>query len=279
MHFISVSTAVLGLAVGSAMANAPISKILRRSAQGDAFIPGSTTGQGATCADAFGAGYISCGSGIECYNPDAGQSCCADQGGYPCPADSFCLVQGYCCPAGEDPATCAINNGVTLPSDFNTAPLPSATPAPSASSYSNSSMTTSVVYTTTLLTVTSCAATVVSCPASSTVVITSTIAAYTTVCPVTAVPVTTIPVSVTTLPAPVTTVPVVTVPVITTTPVAPVTTKAPVFTSVGTASAFTSVKSATVSSPIVQFTGAAAQNVIGGAAMVAGAVGAIAQLL
>lgn len=39
----------------------------------------------------------------------------------PCPAGSFCLVKGYCCPDGIDPKTCAINNNVELPADFNIA--------------------------------------------------------------------------------------------------------------------------------------------------------------
>lgn len=37
----------------------------------------------------------------------------------PCPSGSFCLVKGYCCPDGVDPKTCAFNNGVELPDDFN----------------------------------------------------------------------------------------------------------------------------------------------------------------
>ena len=54
-----------------------------------------------------------------------------------------------------------------------------------AASY-NQTLTTSTVYSTNLITITSCAPTVTNCPASSTVVVTSVIAVSTTVCPVTA---------------------------------------------------------------------------------------------
>lgn len=89
---------------------------------GGGFQPDTTQGHGANCGEAFGAGYVSCGSGNDCYSPSSGEECCSE--GYPCPSDSFCLAAGYCCPNGMDPATCAKENGV---------PWPSSTPKPASS--------------------------------------------------------------------------------------------------------------------------------------------------
>lgn len=86
--------------------------------QSQAFTPTPINGQGATCADAFGAGFVQCGTGNDCFNPGAGGSCCSE--GYDCPSGSFCLVQGQCCPDGLDPASCAAQLGVTLPAGFST---------------------------------------------------------------------------------------------------------------------------------------------------------------
>jgi len=114
----------------------------RQTPGGSAFLPGSNSGSGATCADAFGAGFVQCGTGNECFDPSAGESCC--QATYPCPSGSFCLIDGYCCPNGLDAATCAAENGVTLPADFSTstssaaaAAATSATAAVSATVTSN----------------------------------------------------------------------------------------------------------------------------------------------
>ncbi|KAI4249809.1 MAG: hypothetical protein L6R40_000598, partial [Gallowayella cf. fulva] len=46
--------------------------------QSEAFRPDRDQGRGATCADAFGAGYIDC-NGV-CYNPNQGQTCCPGGG-------------------------------------------------------------------------------------------------------------------------------------------------------------------------------------------------------
>ncbi|KAI4253098.1 MAG: hypothetical protein LQ352_003908 [Teloschistes flavicans] len=86
--------------------------------QDQSFAPTTSFGQGATCADAFGAGYIDC-NGV-CYNPGQGETCCAGNGNaYPCPSDSFCLINGLCCPDGLPASTCAAQNGVTLPDNFD----------------------------------------------------------------------------------------------------------------------------------------------------------------
>ncbi|KAL8824393.1 MAG: hypothetical protein Q9170_008172 [Blastenia crenularia] len=114
--------------------------------QDQSFTPTTSFGQGATCADAFGAGYIDC-NGV-CYNPGQGETCCPGAGdAYPCPSDSFCLINGLCCPdvtfpfspllpspypptpppqlltttQGLPASTCAAQNGVTLPEGFSTA--------------------------------------------------------------------------------------------------------------------------------------------------------------
>jgi hypothetical protein len=60
-----------------------------------------------------------------------------------CPGGSFCLTQGYCCPNGEDPSTCALNNGVTLSAGFNTAPVAATSAVPSSSVVSISTTSTS----------------------------------------------------------------------------------------------------------------------------------------
>ncbi|KAK2737714.1 hypothetical protein FQN55_000929 [Onygenales sp. PD_40] len=97
---------------------------------GGSFKPGEENGFGETCADAFGAGYIQCGTGSSCYNPDGGESCCTEE--YPCPAGSFCLTAGYCCPDGLDAATCAEEFGITLPPTSAPTGTPTVTPIPPA---------------------------------------------------------------------------------------------------------------------------------------------------
>jgi hypothetical protein len=49
----------------------------------------STCSEGATCADACGAGYVTCASvdqNVHCFNPEIKQTCCPDQSG-----SMFCL--------------------------------------------------------------------------------------------------------------------------------------------------------------------------------------------
>lgn len=46
--------------------------------QSGAFIPSTTHGNGKTCADAFGPGFVTCGKGIQCVNPAQGQTCCSE---------------------------------------------------------------------------------------------------------------------------------------------------------------------------------------------------------
>jgi len=86
--------------------------VLEARQQGGKFTPPTTTATGDTCADAFGAGYITCRDATAttnrlCYNPSIGQSCCSNT--WACPSGSFCLANsnGNCCPNGLDPNTCA----------------------------------------------------------------------------------------------------------------------------------------------------------------------------
>ena len=51
----------------------------RQTGESQAFNPFPTFGEGESCADAFGSGNIVC-SGIVCYNPDAGETCCRGGG-------------------------------------------------------------------------------------------------------------------------------------------------------------------------------------------------------
>jgi hypothetical protein len=81
--------------------------LMKRASQ---FVPNTTTAEGSTCADAFGAGYLTCreASGTSnrlCYNPSIGQTCC--ESSWACPMDSFCLISGSCCPNGTEAAACA----------------------------------------------------------------------------------------------------------------------------------------------------------------------------
>jgi hypothetical protein len=103
------------------------------------FIPTTQTAAGDTCADAFGAGYLTCREKTDsknrlCYNPTLGQACCEST--WACPNGSFCLVDPFCCPNGEDPNTCAAEKGVTLSSTFVT---PSATSVSAATAYASNS--------------------------------------------------------------------------------------------------------------------------------------------
>ncbi|KAL8783241.1 MAG: hypothetical protein Q9213_004753 [Squamulea squamosa] len=118
MYTLSIALFAAGALAGNLNQLLPRELQVRQS---QAFNPSTSFGQGKTCADAFGAGYIDC-NGV-CYNPNEGQTCCPGGGkAYPCPDLSFCLnINGLCCPAGLDPATCAAQNGVQLPDNFNTA--------------------------------------------------------------------------------------------------------------------------------------------------------------
>ncbi|KAL8698657.1 MAG: hypothetical protein Q9224_001752 [Gallowayella concinna] len=121
MYSLSIALFAAGALAGNLHQVLPRELQVRQS---QAFNPTTNFGSGATCADAFGAGYIDC-NGV-CYNPNEDQTCCSGGGNaYPCPSESFCLnVNGLCCPDGLSPATCAQQNGVTLPENTSTATKP-----------------------------------------------------------------------------------------------------------------------------------------------------------
>jgi len=159
-HVFTLASLLLGSALATEnWSNVNIKALKAR--QGGGFIPGTTSGHGATCAEAFGAGYVPCGKGNDCYNPSADEECCSE--GYPCPSDSFCLTAGYCCPNGMDPAACAKENGVTWPvtTSKRTSSTPKPTPYPTtkhttSKSYSSPSPVPTSVYSTEVGTVTLC---------------------------------------------------------------------------------------------------------------------------
>lgn len=98
MHSFTFSAVLLSASLASGvLASAKIPRALLQVRQGgDAFIPGTRTGFGATCVDAFGPNSKLCANSGTCYDASIGDSCCSE--GYPCGTGSFCLVKGYCCP-------------------------------------------------------------------------------------------------------------------------------------------------------------------------------------
>lgn len=91
-----------------------------------AFDPDEETLPVGECSE-IGPGYSECRaeSALEpmlCIDPTQGETCCSNEWG--CPAESFCLIEGLCCPEGLDPQTCAEQNDVVLPPDFGTDPTP-----------------------------------------------------------------------------------------------------------------------------------------------------------
>lgn len=77
-------------------------------------------GNGATCADACGAGYITCPSNdgqTHCYDPDIKETCCPDGTGNSCSDGYFCTQDAtggtWCCPDGMSLAACAAAYSLT----------------------------------------------------------------------------------------------------------------------------------------------------------------------
>lgn len=98
MHSFTISAVLLSASLASGvLASANIPRALLHVRQGgDAFIPGTRQGFGATCVDAFGPNSKLCADSGTCYDASIGDSCCSE--GYPCGTGSYCLVKGYCCP-------------------------------------------------------------------------------------------------------------------------------------------------------------------------------------
>ncbi|KAL8669023.1 MAG: hypothetical protein Q9168_006371 [Polycauliona sp. 1 TL-2023] len=121
MHSLSIALFAVGALAGNLKLNQLVPRELQVRQDSEAFSPTTSFGSGATCGDAFGAGFIDC-NGV-CYNPNEQQTCCPGGGdGYPCPAESFCLnVNGLCCPDGLSTASCAAQFGVQVPDKSATA--------------------------------------------------------------------------------------------------------------------------------------------------------------
>ncbi|RKU42158.1 hypothetical protein DL546_000802 [Coniochaeta pulveracea] len=155
MLFKSVSTmAVVALAAGvSAEDLKPYKPLMKMSIhqmfgigrrQTDGYQPTeSTCSDGATCAEACGAGYVTCASvdqNVHCFNPDIKQTCCPDQTGNSCDAGYYCTAdtkgQTWCCPDAMDLVACAAAYSVT-------GGLVSETAAATSTSASSSSTTSS----------------------------------------------------------------------------------------------------------------------------------------
>lgn len=116
-------TLALCVLLSTALAAKQLPAVFKR--QDYSFEPSTIPG-GCSAAD----GWAMCGADL-CYLPSRGDVCCDPSSEWACPGGNFCLVDGLCCPDGLDPETCARDNGVTLPSDFNTSPAAASTPAPS----------------------------------------------------------------------------------------------------------------------------------------------------
>ncbi|KAG7008826.1 hypothetical protein G7Y79_00004g014100 [Physcia stellaris] len=155
----------LSALVSSALASnliATVPRQLQARQDDQSFVPGSTT------VSACASDEIECPGEFEgskyCSLPSAGDTCCRQ--GYNCPGGSFCLIDGFCCPdvsrrflflghsvmsseavcitarselnlccgQGLDAASCAAQNGVTLPNSFGASSAASTSPATEAPS-------------------------------------------------------------------------------------------------------------------------------------------------
>ncbi|KAG7134123.1 hypothetical protein HYQ46_009161 [Verticillium longisporum] len=110
--------------------------VLRRQSNGYQPEDEVCAGEGSTCAEACGTGYLQCSSSdssVHCYNPAANESCCSTGTGSSCLGNFYCThdtqVETWCCPNGLSLKECAVKFGVTgaLTSD-----LPKATSTSSA---------------------------------------------------------------------------------------------------------------------------------------------------
>ncbi|MCJ1342319.1 hypothetical protein MMC31_000501 [Peltigera leucophlebia] len=154
MHSFTFSAVLLSASLASGvLASANIPRALLHVRQGgDAFIPGTRQGFGATCVDAFGPNSKLCANSGTCYDASIGDSCCSE--GYPCGTGSFCLVKGYCCPNTSTPAQCAAANGITLPPGFTKQATEIVTPVATTAKATTSAGASSARITTTAAAVT-----------------------------------------------------------------------------------------------------------------------------
>ncbi|CRK33565.1 hypothetical protein BN1708_006062 [Verticillium longisporum] len=94
--------------------------VLRRQSNGYQPEDEVCAGEGSTCAEACGTGYLQCSSSdssVHCYNPAANESCCSTGTGSSCLGNFYCThdtqVETWCCPNGLSLKECAVKFGVT----------------------------------------------------------------------------------------------------------------------------------------------------------------------
>ncbi|SPN99671.1 uncharacterized protein DNG_02522 [Cephalotrichum gorgonifer] len=158
MHFKTVALVALA-AVASAekleftrINKVGLASLVRRADDGGAYGEGayepqeSECGEGATCAEACGAGFEQCGEsdGVKsCFNPTVGETCCASQGAS-CQAGFFCTHDDkettVCCAEGTSLEDCAALNGAggltpDQPATTSAAPTTSAAESTSEPAY------------------------------------------------------------------------------------------------------------------------------------------------
>lgn len=88
--------------------------------QGGYYPTTHTCGQGTTCEEACGAGQITCPStsGLYCYDPAIGDTCCPDGTGNSCSVGYFCTSDSagntYCCASGMSLSDCGAAYSLTV---------------------------------------------------------------------------------------------------------------------------------------------------------------------
>jgi hypothetical protein len=121
--------------------------VMRRSDGGDGnsgYLPEDEVCNqpGDTCAAACGTGYEQCVS-THCYNPSAGDICCAVGSGDACEAGHYCAHDSkkntICCPENMDIEAC---QAALSPNDPITEDIPKATTTPASTKTSSTSATT-----------------------------------------------------------------------------------------------------------------------------------------
>ncbi|KAL5614346.1 hypothetical protein BROUX41_004452 [Berkeleyomyces rouxiae] len=131
--------------------------LLRRDASG--YEPEVTScGKGTTCAEACGAGYQTCSSSDKkshCYNPAAGETCCAySGGGSSCEDNYFCshntanATAAVCCAHGGTLEDCAAKNNLAAGALAADPPVSTTTTSTSTTTSTTKSTTSSVILTT-----------------------------------------------------------------------------------------------------------------------------------
>jgi len=113
-----LAASVYGELSGFSMMDNSFGSMIKR--QGGYYPTTHTCGQGTTCAEACGVGQITCPStsGLYCYDPTIGDTCCPDGTGNSCSAGYFCTSDSagntYCCPTGMSLSDCGAAYSLTV---------------------------------------------------------------------------------------------------------------------------------------------------------------------